>query len=377
MAITKANESARVWTPFGRTNARAGQAKPRAFIHQAFHYFARPHERALSAPHGGPSAWTAASVADEPWLIELNADARRECVDATRAALSSGRRARTLSRGDFYWPALTRALDREALVTGRGFFVVRGVPVERITEEEREAFFWGVGLTLGTPGAQNVDGDLVGHVRDTGDTEPGRLYRTAAHIRFHCDAADAVGLLCVNPAPEGGASLIASSIAIHDEIQRTRPDLASRMYAPFVLDSHGQRGLDYVYVPMARHALGRLRIFYHSDYFRTGAAKTSEGLDARTAELLDVFDGLAEDPRFALPLELQRGDMQFVSNHAIVHSRTAYRDGDTPETRRHLLRLWLSVEPAPSGIRARALHAKAWAGIVGAFAAGKARSQRA
>ena len=42
-------------------------------------------------------------------------------------------------------------------------------------------------------------------------------------------------------------------------------------------------GLDYVYVPMARYALGRLRIFYHSDYFRTGAAKTSEGLDARTA----------------------------------------------------------------------------------------------
>ena len=31
-----------------------------------------------------------------------------------------------------------------------------------------------------------------------------RLYRTAADIRFYCDAADVVGLLCLHAAEERG-----------------------------------------------------------------------------------------------------------------------------------------------------------------------------
>ena len=55
-----------------------------------------------------------------------------------------------------------------------------------------------------------------------------------------------------------------------------------------------------------------------------------------------MFDELAESTELRLDMELQRGDMQFVHNHQIVHSRTGYRDHPDVELRRHLLRLWLA-----------------------------------
>jgi len=36
--------------------------------------------------------------------------------------------------------------------------------------------------------------------------------------------------------------------------------------------------------------------------------------------------------------------MQFISNHTIVHARTAYEDYADPNEKRHLLRLWLSFD---------------------------------
>jgi hypothetical protein len=44
-------------------------------------------------------------------------------------------------------------------------------------------------------------------------------------------------------------------------------------------------------------------------------------------------------------MELRPGDIQWLSNHSVVHARTAYRDAGTAAgARRHLLRLWLSIE---------------------------------
>ena len=51
---------------------------------------------------------------------------------------------------------------------GRGFVLVRGVPVERYGEEDASLAYWGLGLHLGRAVSQNAAGDLLGHVRDAG-----------------------------------------------------------------------------------------------------------------------------------------------------------------------------------------------------------------
>ena len=53
--------------------------------------------------------------------------------------------------------------------------------------------------------------------------------------------------------------------------------------------------------------------------------------------MLDIFDedGLSVD------FDLEPGQIQFVHNRALGHSRTAFVDHPDPDRRRHLVRLWL------------------------------------
>jgi alpha-ketoglutarate-dependent taurine dioxygenase len=60
-------------------------------------------------------------------------------------------------------------------------------------------------------------------------------------------------------------------------------------------------------------------------------------------EAMAVLDQLNSDPRFSVTMDLRPGDMQFLNNHIILHSRTAYEDHPEPERRRDLIRLWLDA----------------------------------
>jgi hypothetical protein len=60
-------------------------------------------------------------------------------------------------------------------------------------------------------------------------------------------------------------------------------------------------------------------------------------LSASQIKALDVLDMVAK--RFSLEIALQSGDIVFVNNLSIAHSRRAFEDG--PKHRRHLLRLYL------------------------------------
>jgi hypothetical protein len=42
-------------------------------------------------------------------------------------------------------------------------------------------------------------------------------------------------------------------------------------------------------------------------------------------------------------MDFRPGDIQFLNNYAIIHTRTAFRDDPDPDKRRLLLRLWLNL----------------------------------
>ncbi|MDG1438777.1 MAG: TauD/TfdA family dioxygenase, partial [Emcibacteraceae bacterium] len=67
-------------------------------------------------------------------------------------------------------------------------------------------------------------------------------------------------------------------------------------------------------------------------------------LTEKHIEALDMFDALANDPDLCFEMQLQAGDMQFVYNHSQLHDRTGYLDWPDPAKRRHLMRLWLSID---------------------------------
>ena len=71
-------------------------------------------------------------------------------------------------------------------------------------------------------------------------------------------------------------------------------------------------------------------------------------LTAAQSEALEFVETLASDPAIRLDMDFRPGDMQFLCNHSIVHSRTSYEDWPETGRRRHLLRLWLSSADGPA-----------------------------
>jgi hypothetical protein len=324
-----------------------------SFATQAMRYFLRPHDSIRREPLEVPAAWRGPEVEKRgDYVVELSAGDIAELERAADGVVKRGIALAELGRDEFPLPTLAPRLAEWAreLGTGRGLMLLRGLPVERWGEERSSLVYWGLAHHLGEPGAQNGAGDLLGHVLDTGEdaSDPFvRRYRTAGDIRYHCDLADVVGLLCLRPAKSGGASRIVSSVAVYNELVRRRPDLVERLYEPFFLDARGDQGDDgpkYVPIPPCRHAAGVLRTFFHSDYFRS--APRHEGvppLSDSELELLDLYESIASSPELRLDMEFRPGDIQLISNHFVLHARTAYEDFAEPARRRHLLRLWLSL----------------------------------
>src|SRR6185369_10946185 len=197
-------------------------------------YFNRPHEQMAAAPVGGPAAWRGPDVAGrDDWVVRLGDREVAELEGAARQCESLP--LDRIDRAGFPLPTLALRIREWAreLGEGRGFLLVRGLPVERWGEKLSSIAFWGLGHHLGVPGGQNPDEELLGHVKYYGEDAANpfvRKYRTASTIAYHCDLADVVGLLCLTPAKAGGASRIVSSVAVYDELARRRPDLVARLY---------------------------------------------------------------------------------------------------------------------------------------------------
>lgn len=320
----------------------------RSVTEQSLHYFIRPHSGLPTAPIASPAAWRGAELESE-WTTALSETELAEIEAALVALRRVDRPLAELTVADFPLPTLQpRIVAWQAeLARGRGVQVVRGVPVERWPLGDCERFFFALGLHLGTPGAQNRNEELLGHVRDEGLSYADarvRGYRTAAHLSYHCDAADVVGLLCYRTAKAGGRSRFISSITVWNELFARRPDLAARLFAPMELDTRGDGGLNFFAVPPCRYADGQLRTFYHADYFRSAQQhRGARPLGPLERELLELYDEITNTPGLYLEMDFAPGDIQLLSNHSVLHSRSAYEDHPEPERKRHLLRLWLSL----------------------------------
>jgi len=328
----------------------------RSFSQQAAHYFVRPHAAPPDESVRSPAAWHGDTMRkqEDLWHMRLD-DAEIEELDRALAEIEDrGVPIEAVDRTNLPLPRLSKRIAawRDELLRGRGFIVVSGLPVESWGEERSGLAFWGLGHHLGVPGAQNPQNELLGHVRDYGeqsDSPNVRLYRTTSNIRFHCDAADVVGLLCLQKARKGGQSRIASSVAIWNAIFEEDPESARLLFQPIDHDLRGEHPPGHPgFIQLQPSCFGPdgvLRTFYHSEYFRSVSRLPAVGpLPPERKKLLDRYDELGASPEFHLDMWLEPGDMQFISNHTIVHARTEYDDDPDPARKRHLLRLWLSLE---------------------------------
>jgi hypothetical protein len=313
----------------------------------------------------GASAWIGAELARHPeqWIYTLSPAEIAEIE--TAVATVRGRDLATLTQADFSLPALGPVLDgmREEVLSGRGFVLVRGLPVEGRPIADSALAYWAIGMRFGNPRSQNAMGHLLGHVTDLGlaTSDPNvRTYQTTERQHFHTDSCDIVALLCLKTAKSGGLSSIVSSMAIYNEMARRRPDLLARLFRPFATDRRGEVPVGekpYFDTPVYTDHAGYLSAIYSGTYIRS-AQRFAEvpRFTREDVAALELFDDLANDKELRLDMELRPGDMQFLHNHTCLHDRTAFVDWPEPERKRHLLRLWLAApgaRPLPQVFAAR------------------------
>jgi len=235
------------------------------------------------------------------------------------------------------------------VLRGRGFVVIKGLPVEGWTKREAAIAFLIIGRQLGALRMQNAAGHLLGHVRDLGkssDDPNTRIYQTRERQTFHTDSCDVVGLMCLRTAKSGGLSSLVSSTTIFNEMRRRRPDLLRVLMQLIETDRRGETpagSKPYFNIPVFNYHEGLVSAIYQRQYIES-ARRFPEvpPLTPQQIEAFDLFDELANDPKLHLLMELEPGDIQLVHNHTILHDRTAFEDFPEPERKRHLLRLWLA-----------------------------------
>ena len=300
-----------------------------------------------------PAVWRGADLtADRSWEFWLTDSEIAEIDAAVQNVSSRGLDIQDITIEDFPLPTLEPKLAAMygQIMDGFGLGVLRGLPVERYSIAEAAAAYWGIALRIGVAVSQNYKGHVLGHVLDlhgkSRDEDPSlRAYHTAGELGYHSDSCDVVGLLCLQKAKSGGLSKIASTAAIYNEMLRRRPDLVAELIKPWYRDRRNEipPGKDpYFELPIFHFAEGYFSCGWQNYYIRS--AQRFEELPRFTelqVEALEMMDTLAEELRYDQTFE--PGDMQFLHNHVIVHSRTGYDDYPEMERKRHLLRFWLAT----------------------------------
>jgi hypothetical protein len=238
--------------------------------------------------------------------------------------------------------------------------------------KQNEIFFFALGKYLGTPGAQDVEGSLLGHVINVGETNKvERPYRKSVDIAYHCDGADVVGLLCIHPAKIGGASRIISSVTAFNTLlaHPKGQDYLRRLFGKVLLFTRKTFGLSpYLPVyPLRLDAHGVLRTYWNQEFYSKSYRHLDNGTltdngraDPFVLEAVEAYDAIldrdialgraAEEARqrrqqqtdagtevtedsaaeeveeLGLSMHLQQGDIQLVSNHFVLHARTEFTD---------------------------------------------------
>jgi len=312
----------------------------------------------------GAAAWQGSNIADNPrWQFSLEEPELAEIDAALQHIKHLGLDQESIRADHFPLRGVQSKLAQIAdeLEAGCGFARLQGLPVDRWPRADLELVWMGLACHLGQPVFQNPDGQLLREIRaEAGDvgqrhgqlaTGDGQFLssraRTAsnAELRYHTDRTDIVALLCTGTASRGGLSKIASSVTVHNEMLTRYPELCNLLYLDVPRSRIGEeRGGENAWyqLPVWGVRDGKFTSHYSRTYIEalehvSGAPQISP----QQWQALDTLAMIAAEQHFKM--ELVEGDMQFINNHLIYHSRTAFEDDPDSGRQRCLWRIWLSA----------------------------------
>ncbi|MFZ4407656.1 MAG: TauD/TfdA family dioxygenase [Paracraurococcus sp.] len=299
-------------------------------------------------PQAGLSVWHGAGLSPADWMVPIGAEAVTE-LEAALVALAG--RAPT-GPGDAPLPRLAPVLRgvAERLEHGRGFALLRGLDLQRLSGPATEAALLVLGAHLGTALAQDAAGALIARLAGPGST-------MTAPARFHADPADAVALLCVQQPREGGRVTLVSAPALHNALLKSDRAALAALHGGLPNRHDGGEPL---LLPVFSTSSGSFVGRYDRE------ALQADALEPAQRAALAALDAAAAAPGQALSLALHAGDILFLNPHLVWKQMVAGEAPGADEAARELLRLWLATPGS------RALP-ESFGAVFGATAAGAPR----
>ncbi|MGH3242904.1 MAG: TauD/TfdA family dioxygenase [Spirillospora sp.] len=290
----------------------------------------------LNRPVTGAGVWTAADFeSGEPYVRHLT-DAELDALDQEAFSLA-----------DLVADLVAELVER--LENGIGYAVLRGLPIgTRYTPEQASRIHRTIARHVGEIVPQNRDGDLVRVLEDAHHpAQRGGTYASKAGAPFHTDPTDVVSYLCLAPAASGGARVVAAAATVYNALVREHPEWLDLVYREYATDWEGER-------PDGEPGWSPRPIFSYTGGALTCSLATKRIVSAMRFEdvprlgaeemtCLMYLDSLLRRPGTAVHVEPRAGDMEFVNNHTVIHSRTGFVDDPSdPGRQRRLQRLWIS-----------------------------------
>ena len=304
-------------------------------------------------PITGPGVWTGVELGTKEAIVfELGARHLAELHANLKRVRDRGMNTESIERKDFPLHAIADELSACSadLQNGRGLLIVRGFPIDQYSLADLETLYWGFGAHLGVAVSQSVMGDKLGHVIDVTDSDPhARAYRNRQELTLHTDFSDIVSFLCVRKAKLGGLSWFASALAVHNEIQRTRPDLLAVLYRGFYWHRFSEEGADATpitpwRVPVFSCCSDKVSCRFIRGYISEAAVHESvEALTDVEVEALDYFEEIAHRDDMPIKFMMEPGEAVFINNFTALHARESFENYPEMDRRRLLLRLWMTV----------------------------------
>ena len=321
----------------------------------------------------GPSVWMGTNLAQtDDWNIRLTAKDIEELDAALVSVENLNIPVHEITVDDFVLPRLGVRLKAFAdeLENGRGFGGIRGVPVEKYTEEACKIISWGLCSYLGTGIPQSRQGDWINHVIDltdvTSTTKPDLVHivkrkelrsnHEGGELRWHTDSTDIIALFCLAKAKSGGASRLASSAMVHNLIREQSPECLRALYDGYYYMSLADDNDDGVpqvspeRVPVFRRRGQSVSFYYIPQVVERAIDGSAVSYSPVENDARDIIQSAANTPGVPLDFMLEPGDLEVVNNRIVMHARREFEDYPELDRRRHLLRLWMgTTEEMQSG----------------------------
>jgi hypothetical protein len=284
----------------------------------------------------GNQAWDLGRFNDSAnYTYTLTIDDIVEVEEGLRSFKELGLDGHEVTRENFRLPTLQgKLLDlTNDLHRGKGFGRVAGLDSQKYSPEDNITIFLGISSYVGEGrGMQDIDGNMLVHKRvfrsfRQQDDEAAFAKASSFHTNPYCDI---LAFQVRNCALEGGNCTVVSSSNIYNKLRSSRGDLVETLASP---DWHIS------YQDLLFPNQQRPLLYYHGGHIILDMPKreTLSRLTLPQMEALDVVQAASRE--CCLTMETNPGDLIFINNHALMHSRESFKEDE--KNPRHLVRMWL------------------------------------